>query len=67
MDSFKIHLIIPLKQYGNTYKILDKNHIRIQGIKQKIRVRGLKQIPAGADLRVVTHVYKVFAVKKVKK
>ncbi len=41
---------IPLKQYGNTYKILDKNHIRIQGIKQKIRVRGLKQIPAGVDV-----------------
>jgi putative transposase len=41
---------IPLKQYGNTYKILDKNHIRIQGIKQKIRVRGLKQLPAGVDI-----------------
>jgi putative transposase len=41
---------IPLKQYGNTYKILDKNHIRIQGIKQKIRVRGLKQIPAEVDI-----------------
>ncbi|CAG0967658.1 hypothetical protein METP2_01198 [Methanosarcinales archaeon] len=41
---------IPLKQYGNTYKILDKNNIRIQGIKQKIRVRGLKQIPAGVDI-----------------
>jgi putative transposase len=40
---------IPLKQYGNTYKILDKNHVRIQGIKQKIRVRGLKQIPVGSD------------------
>ncbi len=45
----KVHSI-PLKQYGNTYKILDKNHIRIQGIKQKIRVRGLKQIPSGVDI-----------------
>jgi putative transposase len=41
---------IPLKQFGNTYKIVDKNHIRIQGIKQKLRVRGLKQIPAGSDI-----------------
>lgn len=44
---------IPLKQYGNTYKIIDKNQIKIQGIKQKIRVNGLKQIkkiPAGADI-----------------
>ncbi len=41
---------IPLKQYGNTYELLDKNHIRIQGIKQKIKVRGLKQIPAGVDI-----------------
>ena len=41
---------IPLKQYGNTYKILDNNHVHIQGIKQKIRVRGLKQIPAGSDI-----------------
>ncbi|CAG1002587.1 MAG: hypothetical protein MPEBLZ_02341 [Candidatus Methanoperedens nitroreducens] len=41
---------IPLKQYGNTYKMLDKNHVRVQGIKQKIRVRGLKQIPAKSDI-----------------
>ncbi|MFA4934963.1 MAG: transposase [Candidatus Methanoperedens sp.] len=41
---------IPLKQYGNTYEILDTKYIRVQGIKQKIRVRGLKQIPEGADI-----------------
>lgn len=35
---------IPLMQYENTYKILDKNYIKIQGIKQYMRVRGLWQI-----------------------
>ena len=35
---------VPLKQYGNTYKILDYKYIKIQGVKQNIRVRGLKQI-----------------------
>ncbi len=35
---------VPLKQYGNTYKILDDKYITIQGVKQKIRVRGLSQI-----------------------
>ncbi len=35
---------VPLKQYGNTYKILDDNYIKIQGVKQRIRVRGLRQI-----------------------
>lgn len=37
---------IPLKQYGNTYLVLKKqNKIRIQGIKQLLRVRGLDQLP----------------------
>ena len=35
---------VPLKQYGNTYKILDYKYVKIQGVKQNIRVRGLKQI-----------------------
>lgn len=35
---------VPLKQYGNTYKILDDKYINIQGVKQKIKVRGLLQI-----------------------
>jgi putative transposase len=49
---------IPLKQYGNTYKILDKNHVKIQGIKQKIKVIGLKQIPSGSDIANGTLIYK---------
>ena len=40
---------IPLKQFDNTYKIIDKNKIQIQGIKNKIYVSGLKQIPVGAE------------------
>lgn len=35
---------VPLKQYGDTYKILDNKYIKIQGMKQKIRVNGLEQI-----------------------
>lgn len=35
---------IPLKQYGNTYKILDDKYIKIQDIDQRIRVNGLEQI-----------------------
>ena len=41
---------IPLKQYGGTYEILDKKYIRIEKIKQKLKVIGLKQIPEGADI-----------------
>jgi len=41
---------IPLKQYGNTYWIIDKNHLHIQGIKQSLRVRGIFQIPNDAEL-----------------
>ncbi len=49
---------IPLKQFGNTYKILDKSHIRIQGIKQKIKVIGLKQIPVGSDFSNANLIHK---------
>lgn len=36
---------IPLKQYGITYNVdFGKNRIRIQGLKQWMRVRGLKQV-----------------------
>lgn len=35
---------ISLKQFGITYKILDNKFIKIQNIKGKIRVSGLKQI-----------------------
>ncbi|HYB04440.1 MAG TPA: transposase, partial [Nitrososphaerales archaeon] len=41
---------IPLKQYGNTYKILDKHYVHIQGIKQPFKVSGLSQIPKDAEL-----------------
>jgi putative transposase len=40
---------IPLKQYGNTYSILDDKYVRIQGIRQKLRVNGLDQLPAGVE------------------
>ncbi|MDG6999076.1 MAG: hypothetical protein JRN15_08175 [Nitrososphaerota archaeon] len=33
---------IPLKQYGNTWKVQDKNYVGIKAIMQKrLRVRGL--------------------------
>lgn len=35
---------IELKQYGNTYKVVDKHHVKIQCIPGKIRVNGLDQI-----------------------
>lgn len=35
---------INLKQYGSTYKIIDKHFIKIQNIPGKIRVNGLSQI-----------------------
>jgi len=41
---------IPLKQNDKTYKILDKHHIRIQGIKQPLKMRGLIQIPKDAEI-----------------
>ena len=41
---------IPLKQYGNTYKILNEKYVRIQGISQKLRVSGLDQLPEGVEL-----------------
>jgi len=50
--SFKSEVrSVPLKQYGITYKISgDKNRVKIQGIKKKLRVLGLHQIPEGAEL-----------------
>ena len=41
---------IPLKQYGNTYQILNEKYVRIQGISQKLRVNGLDQLPEGVEL-----------------
>ena len=39
---------IPLKQYGNTYKI-EGNYVRIQNL-GKLKVSGLKQIPEHAEI-----------------
>ena len=42
---------VPLKQYGITYAIMfDENRVRIQGIKKPLYVRGLRQIPADAEI-----------------
>jgi len=41
---------IPLKQYRNTWNIIDRNHVHIQGFKQPVRVRGVFQIPKNAEL-----------------
>ena len=41
---------IPLKQFGVTYKIIGCKHIKIQGIKGKIRVNGLEQIQESFDI-----------------
>jgi len=40
---------IPLKQYGNTYRILNGKHVRIQGIPHKLRVNGLEQLPSNCE------------------
>ena len=39
----KENTIIDLKQYGNSYKIISKNSIHIQGIKGNLKVNGLQQ------------------------
>ncbi len=49
---------IPLKQLGNTFKILDAKYITVQGIKQKLKVIGLKQIPVGSDIANGTLIHK---------
>ncbi|MFQ5980820.1 MAG: RNA-guided endonuclease InsQ/TnpB family protein [Candidatus Heimdallarchaeota archaeon] len=42
---------IPLKQYGITYQ-LDRSHqrIKVQKVKQRLRVHGCEQVPAAAEL-----------------
>jgi putative transposase len=40
---------IPLKQYDNTYRILNGNYMQIQGIPQKLRVNGLEQLPSNCE------------------
>jgi transposase len=41
--------IIPLKQNGITYKIIDKRHIKVQNI-GTLKVNGLDQMPENAEL-----------------
>ena len=48
---------IPLKQYNKTFFIKD-GKVRIQGLKQWLRVRGLEQIPAEAEIACATLVRK---------
>lgn len=48
---------IYLKQFDNTYKIY-KNRISIQGIKQKLKVSGLKQIPENSEFANATLIKK---------
>jgi putative transposase len=40
---------IPLKQYGNTYRIINGKYLHIQKIPQKLRVSGLEQLPANYE------------------
>lgn len=49
---------IPLKQYGVTYAIVNRHYVRMQRIKQRIRVEGLEQIPKDAELTSATLVQK---------
>lgn len=44
---------LPLKQYGNTHKIVDENTIRIVKIR-RVKVRGLQQIPQDAEFATAT-------------
>jgi putative transposase len=41
---------IPLKQYGNTYEIVNDTYLRIQCLKQRVKVNGLDQLPEGVEL-----------------
>jgi putative transposase len=40
---------IPLKQYGNTYSIINDRYVRIQKLPQTLRVNGLEQLPATCE------------------
>ena len=41
---------ISLRQYGTTFAVKDEHHVRIQNIKKPLYVKGLKQIPKGAEI-----------------
>jgi putative transposase len=40
---------IPLKQFNNTYKIVNEKYISLQGFKGRFKVIGLNQIPENSD------------------
>jgi len=40
---------IPLKQYGNTYKLINRKYLHIQMIPQKLRVNGLEQLSSDCE------------------
>ncbi len=40
---------IPLKQYGNTYRIINSKYVQLQRIPQKLRVNGLEQLPSNCE------------------
>ncbi len=53
--KFKSHVFsIPLKQYGVTYELKRGSCVRIQGAGRPMKVRGLGQIPKGAELASAT-------------
>jgi putative transposase len=41
---------IPLKQYGNSYEIVNGSYLRIQCLRQRVKVNGLDQLPEGVEL-----------------
>jgi len=49
---------IPLNQFNVTYKILDDKYIKVQCIKQKLKVNGLDQIPESSDIANANLVHK---------
>lgn len=50
---------IPLKQYGNTYKlIIEHNKLKLQRIKKKFRILGLRQIPDNVEFANATLIKK---------
>ena len=40
---------IPLKQYGNTYRLINRKYLQIQKLPQKLRVNGLEQLPFNCE------------------
>ncbi|MFX1518468.1 MAG: hypothetical protein ACFFCD_00885 [Promethearchaeota archaeon] len=38
-----------MKQYGNTYKILNEKYVKIQGVSQKLRANYLDQLLEGME------------------